>query len=87
MNILNCPFCGSRPNFPESKDVYGTFYDAECGDCGIASISIQISDCFEFDATPSRDDLWDSWKDMKYGDKFIEIVRNEAIEMWNKRVK
>lgn len=85
--IPTYPFCGSDPIFPEAENVYGTCYEAGCEDCGIATISIQIIDCFDFDSSPSRNDAHDSWDDDKaqYGVKFIEIVRNKAIAMWSNR--
>lgn len=85
--LLCCPFCGSAPVFPEIKDVYGTCYDAGCEDCGVATISIQIIDCFDYGKSPNREDAHNSWDEVniKYGDSFIEVARNEAIAMWNKR--
>lgn len=82
-NILNCPFCGSVPNFPEVGEVYGTFYDAGCEDCGVANISLQISDCFE----RPRDNVYAAWdeNEMKYSDDIIKVARDTAIEMWNTR--
>lgn len=88
MSILNCPFCGSTPVFPEAKDVLGTCYDAGCEDCGVPTISMQIIDCFEFDdAKPNRDDAHNSWNqaECKYGKDIIEVARRQAIEDWNTR--
>lgn len=87
MPLLCCPFCGSEPDFPLVDDVYGTCYDAGCNDCGIATISIQIIDCFDYGESPNREDVHNSWDDenVKYGDKFIEVARDEAIERWNTR--
>ena len=86
--LLPCPFCGSNPIFPESKDVFGTCYEAGCEDCCIPHISIQIIDCFDYGESPNRSDVHDSWdqKNIKYGDKFIEVARSEAIDDWNSRV-
>lgn len=83
LKLARCPFCGSDPEFPESKDVLGTCYDAGCVDCGIATISIQIIDCFD----RPRDHVHDSWDDIKlqYGIGYIEIARAEAINRWNER--
>ena len=82
-----CPFCGSKPEFPDAKDVYGTCYDAGCTECGIATISIQIIDCFDFDSSPSREDAHNSWDNvnMRYSIEFIEVARNQAIQMWGTR--
>lgn len=82
--IKPCPFCGSHPIFPKSSEVYGTCYDFSCEGCGIPHISIQIIDMFDF---PERNDVHESWSnsDMKYGDKYIEVARLEAINEWNKR--
>lgn len=87
MDIKCCPFCGSKPVFPEVKDVYGTCYEAGCDDCGIASISIQIIDCFDYDGTPSRSEAHASYdeNEMQYGFNFIAMVRESAINDWNKR--
>ena len=81
--IKPCPFCGSKPEFPESKDVYGTCYDAGCNDCCLATISIQIIDCFDY----PRDDVHDSWNPdtYQYGVDYIDMVRDGAIEQWNTR--
>ena len=81
--IKPCPFCGSIPVFPEAKDVYGTCYDAGCEDCGVATISLQIIDCFD----RPRDHVHDAWneKESKYANKYIEVARQEAVAMWNKR--
>ena len=78
-----CPFCGAAPAFPDAKDVLGTCYDAGCEECGIASISIQIIDCFDH----PRDYVHDSWDQdrLQYGVKYIEVARQEAITAWNQR--
>jgi len=78
-----CPFCGTSPVFPDAKDVYGTCYDAGCEECGIATISLQIIDCFDH----PRSHVHDSWnKDtFQYGLEYIEVARQEAISMWNTR--
>lgn len=80
-----CPFCGSEPSFPAT--VFGTYYEAGCSECGVASISLQIVDCFEHRGSPNRDDLHNSWDadELKYGDEFIAVARNEAITRWNTR--
>ena len=82
--MLLCPFCGSEPNFPDSKDVYGTCYDAGCEDCGVAYISLQIIDCFD----SPRDHVHDAWddKESKYSDEVIEVARQQAMRLWNSRV-
>lgn len=89
MDIKNCPFCGSKPSFPEVKDVYGTCYEAGCEDCGIATISIQIIDCFDYGNSPNRKEAHESYdeKEMQYGFNFIGIVRDSAINDWNRRIK
>ncbi len=78
-----CPFCGAYPYFPDAKDVYGTCYDAGCEVCGIATISIQIIDCFDH----PREHVHDSWDENthQYGLKYIEVVRQNAIGQWNAR--
>ena len=84
-DLLPCPFCGSVPIFPDAKDVYGTCYDAGCDDCGIAALSIQITDCFDY----PRQHVHDSWnsKTLQYGLKYIEVARSEAIAAWNRRTE
>jgi len=83
LTLKPCPFCGAAPVFPDAKDVYGTCYDAGCEECGIATISLQIIDCFDH----PRSHVHDSWdKDkIQYGLEYIEVARQEAIEAWNKR--
>lgn len=78
-----CPFCGTKPMFPMSEDVYGTCYDAGCDVCGIPYISMQIIDCFPH----PRGHVHDSWDNEKlqYGKEYIEVARKEAINLWNKR--
>jgi len=84
-DLLPCPFCGTIPDFSNSKDTYGTCYDGGCGGCGIATISIQIIDCFEH----PRKHVHESWNDTisQYGIKYIEVARQQAIEQWNTRSK
>ena len=81
--ILNCPFCGETPVFPDSIDVIGTCYDCGCENCGIATISLQIIDCFNY----PRDHVHESWDDVKmqYAPCYIDIARNEAINLLNSR--
>lgn len=85
--IKPCPFCGETPIFPEAKDVLGTFYEVECRCCGIAGISIQIIDCFDYDGSPSRGEVHNSWDDarLRYAEKFIAVARDEAAKLWNQR--
>lgn len=86
--ILLCPFCGKAPVFPESKDVFGTCYDAGCNECGIATISMQIIDCFDYgEGHPNREDAHNSWDqdNIKYSEEIIEVARSEAISDWNHR--
>lgn len=85
--LLPCPFCGTEPEFPNVDEVYGTCYDAGCNDCWVATISIQIIDCFDYGESPNRDDAHDSWdkEASKYGDEFIEVARTEAAKRWNTR--
>lgn len=82
-NIPPCPFCGNEANFPEAKDVYGTYYEYEC-DCGLSQVSIDIIGCFDH----PRKHVHNSWDDkkMQYGMEFIEVARNEAIILWSQRV-
>ena len=86
--LLTCPFCGSKPVFPEAKDVYGTCYDAGCEGCGIATISLQIIDCFDCESKPNIEDARNSWDSVnaQYGVEIRETARNQAIEMWSNRV-
>jgi hypothetical protein len=81
--IKPCPFCGAAPVFPDAKDVLGTCYEAGCEECGVPSLSIQIIDCFDH----PRDHVHESWNNetMKYGLKYIEVARQEAIDLWNTR--
>jgi len=78
-----CPFCGDAPVFPESKDVVGTCYDCGCEGCGMASLSLQIIDCFDH----PRDHVRASWNNdnYTYGVEYIEVARQQAIEDWNRR--
>jgi hypothetical protein len=78
--IKPCPFCGAKPNFPEVGEVFGTCYDAGCENCGLASLSFQISDSMTIEER-----LSDPFTNYKYQDEYIERVRNEAIEAWNTR--
>lgn len=85
--IKPCPFCGTVPIFPEVKDAYGTCYEAGCEDCGIATISIQIIDCFDYVGKPNREDAHNSWNNekRKYGDDIIKVAADEAFKQWNDR--
>lgn len=85
MELIPCPFCGSTPIFPDPTEVFGTCYDAGCEECGIASVSLQITDYFDY----PKNDVYNSWdkKSLQYGIKYIEKVKNIAVNMWNKRVK
>lgn len=80
---LCCPFCGKAPVFPAAKDVYGTCYEAGCDACGIASVSLQIVDCFHC----TNEHVYDSWDNekMQYGVEYIEVARRKAIKQWNTR--
>ena len=87
-DLLGCPFCGSKPNFPEAKDVLGTCYEAGCNGCGLPTFSIQIIDCFSYNCgSPNREDANNSWdeENIKYGNDFINIARNEAIKVGKTR--
>jgi len=86
ITVLPCPFCGNTPIFPKAKDVFGTYYEAGCEKCGIASISIQISDFFDDYKIDSVHDSWDN-KAMQYGLEYIDEVRQESIELWNTRAR
>lgn len=81
--LKDCPFCGSEPVFPEAKDVFGTFYDAGCENCGIPTMSLQIIDFFD----RPRNQIHDSWnyETNQYGVEYIEVVRKIAINDWNTR--
>ena len=87
IKLKPCPFCGSKPIFPEVKDAYGTWYEAGCEECGIATMSIQIIDCFDYEESPTRAEAHASYceKEMQYGFHYIGIARDAAIAEWNKR--
>lgn len=82
-SLLPCPFCGAAANFPDAKDVFGTHYEAGCGDCGIAALSLQIIDCFDY----PRDHVHASWNagTHQYGIEFIEEARRQAVAFWQAR--
>lgn len=71
-----CPFCG---NIPELPDCYGTFYEFDCN-CGIAGISIQISDLMTIEER-----IGDPFNGHKYNSKYIKRAEQEAIKAWNTR--
>lgn len=79
-----CPFCGSSPDFPKAKYVFGTCYCAGCDECGIATVSIQIIDCFDY----PRGDVHNSWDEntKQYGIHYILVARAVAVEKWNNRI-
>ena len=81
--MKGCPFCNMPPDFPEAKDTFGTFYEAGCVECGLATISIQIIDCFE----RPRDKVHESWNEetLQYGIEYIEVARKTAIDLWESR--
>lgn len=87
IKLKPCPFCGSKPIFPEVKDAYGTWYEAGCEECGIATMSIQIIDYFDYEESPTRAEAHASYceKEMQYGFHYIGIARDAAIAEWNKR--
>lgn len=87
VKLKPCPFCGSAPEFPLVKDVYGTYFEAGCEDCGMATISIQIIDFFNYEETPTRKNVHASYceKEMKYEHQYVKIVRDIAIAKWNTR--
>lgn len=86
-DLKPCPFCGEIPSFPEAKDVFGTCYEVYCDGCGIANISLQIIDSFDYQEAPTRAQVHGSWNNQthQYGLEYIETVRSEVIEMWNTR--
>ena len=73
-----CPFCGSQPEFDDK----GTQFELVCNDCGIAAISIQISDLMSIEER-CYDNNWDG---RRYKAEFVERAKKEAIEQWNIRV-
>jgi hypothetical protein len=87
IKLKPCPFCGSTPSFPLVKDVYGTCLEADCQNCGMASVSIQIIDCFDYEGSPNRAEAHASYceKTIQYGFHYIGIARDIAIAEWNTR--
>ena len=78
--ILPCPFCGKEASFIEPSECFGTYYEYDC-DCGLARVSIQISDLM------SREERFaDPFTDYQYSLEYIERAREEAKRIWNTRI-
>lgn len=74
--LLPCPFCGEVPKLPTGD---GTQYEIEC-DCGMAGSSVQISDLMTIEERSG-----DDFVDYRYGEKYIERAKVEAVSNWNTR--
>ncbi|GJN50800.1 Lar family restriction alleviation protein [Pseudomonas tohonis] len=72
-----CPFCGEVPDLPSGD---GTQYEIECGACGGAMVSVQISTLMTHEERSS-----DPFTDYRYAEQFIQRAKTEAIELWNTR--
>lgn len=79
MKPVHCPFCGVLPNFDPVEEVYGTFYEYDCG-CGLSHVSLQISDLMTIEERKG-----DDFNDHQYGIVYRERAMNEAIKRWNTR--
>ena len=77
-----CPFCGEIPELSEWTEYYGTFLDLEC--C-IVSISIQISDLMTLEER--KNEPFITLKNPRYSRVYIERAMDEAIRLWETRVK
>jgi len=73
-----CPFCGSHPEFDDT----GTQLELACNDCGIVTISIQISDLMSIDERCNNN----NWDGRHYKTEFVERAKKESIAQWNDRV-
>jgi len=71
-----CPFCSSQPEFDDT----GTQLELACNDCGIVTISVQISDLM------SIDERCNNWDGRRYKTEFVERAKKEAVAQWNNRV-
>lgn len=76
--LMPCPFCGSPPSVCDGQ---GTQYEIGCGECGRASVSIQISDLMTIEER-----INDDFIDFRYRQEYIDRAHEEAAEMWNERV-
>ena len=83
--IKPCPFCGSVPVVGNVDKHRGTCFYVECENCCISCVDIQISDVMtneEFTAKDSWNNETCRWKT-----EYIIRARNEAVRLWNERVK
>ena len=65
------------PDLPSGD---GTQYEIECGACGGAMVSVQISTLMTHEERSS-----DPFTDYRYAEQFIQRAKTEAIELWNTR--
>ncbi|MDN4147593.1 Lar family restriction alleviation protein [Pseudomonas tohonis] len=72
-----CPFCGETPDLPSGD---GTQYEIECGSCGMAMASVQISDFMTIEERKA-----DPFTNYRYAEQFIDRAKAEAINQWNTR--
>jgi len=77
MDLKPCPFCGEVPVLPDGK---GTQYEIWC-DCGMACSTVQIPDLMTIEERTQ-----DGFAKNRYGQKFIDRAKDEAINNWNNRV-
>lgn len=78
--LLPCPLCGAQPEFWNGA---GTQADLSCTGCGYASVSVQVSDMFDYDDdrrfAPMEKNTYQNRQDI------IDFVNAELTEIWNGR--
>ena len=77
-----CPFCGCDKIYID--DDIGTCVDLGCSDCGIPTISIQISDLMTYEERRNNVFSMDS---LSYPREFVDRAVTEAKKRWRTRVK